>query len=65
MSPNETAKYLTSKQACDYCRISRRTLSRWQRHGRVDYARINRRMVLFPRASLDRMIEAHMVKASR
>lgn len=54
----DSSKYLRANEACAYCHISRRTLSRWQETGLVDFSRVGRRMVLFKRSSLDKMLES-------
>ena len=57
----DMSTYLRANEACEYCRVSRRTLSRWQKAGRVSAARVNR-VILFKKASLDKMIESLMVR---
>ena len=58
------ANYLRANEACRYCRISRRTLSRWQKTGRVAFSRVGQRMLLFKRADLDKMVASLTVQAN-
>lgn len=54
--------YLRADEACAYCRVSRRTLSRWQKRGLITFARVGQRLILFKRSSLDKMLESLTVK---
>ena len=61
--PVISTPWLRANEACAYFRISRRTLSRWQKSGLVTFARVGR-MILFKRADLDKMVESLTVKAN-
>lgn len=55
--------YMRAGEAIRYLRIGRRTLSRWQAEGRVGFVRAGRKLVLFKKADLDRLMDRLTVRA--
>jgi excisionase family DNA binding protein len=62
VSMNDQTSWLRPDEACKYLRISRRTLSDWQKKRLVRFHRPAKKLILFKRADLDSAISKFAVQ---
>ena len=55
--------YMRRSSAADYCGVSERTLSTWQRQRIIPFVKMGRKCVLFRRSDLDKALDRFKVKS--
>lgn len=55
--------YLRRPSAADYCNVSPRTISDWQKRRIIPFFKLGRKCVMFKRADLDAALDRFKVKA--
>ena len=60
-----TDGYVRRPSAADYCGVSERTISDWQKRRIISFIKIGRKCVMFKRADLDVALDRFKIKAVR